>query len=147
MKAVGQPRPCLRQWRITLTAELATVPAVRRDVRSVLKDWGWDGARADDLVVICSELVANAIRHASEPGGEVRLRLQELEGDCRIEVLDRRPDLSLPRNCIARDESGRGLLLVRRLADDMDVAASPTTKTVWARLNLAADETTPRSAP
>ncbi|WP_406205260.1 ATP-binding protein [Kitasatospora sp. NBC_01560] len=146
MVAVKQPRSGLHHWGTTFAATQTMVAVARRDVRSVLTEWGWEGERADDLVTICSELVTNAIRHASRPGDTVVLRLQEIDGDCRIEVLDSRPDLSLPRTCVPCGESGRGLLLVRELADDMDVAVIGTTKKVWARVHLA-DEATPRSAP
>ncbi|MFF1797199.1 ATP-binding protein [Kitasatospora sp. NPDC058263] len=146
MVAVKQPRSGVRQWGTTLEATQTMVAVARRHVRSVLTEWGWEGEPADDLVTICSELVTNAIRHASRPGDTVDLRLQESDGDCRIEVLDSRPDLSLPRLSVPCGESGRGLLLVRELADDMDVAATPTTKKVWARVLLAADDSL-RSAP
>ncbi|MGW4897373.1 ATP-binding protein [Kitasatospora sp. NPDC004240] len=146
MVGVEQRGSSLRQWRTTLTAVPETVAEARRNVRLVLKGWGWEGGKADDLVFICSELVTNAIRHASRPGGEVGLRVQEIGGDCRIEVLDGRPDLPLPRSPVTRLESGRGLILVRQLADDMDVATTGTTKRVWARVVLATDEPT-RSAP
>jgi anti-sigma regulatory factor (Ser/Thr protein kinase) len=112
----------------------------RRQVAGLLSVWGHDGDRADDLVLICSELVTNAVVHAGAPGGTVRVVLQEVDGDCRLEVLDSRPDLHLPQQPITRTESGRGLLLVRELADDMDVATTQRCKTVWARVLL------PRSA-
>ncbi|MFC5641334.1 ATP-binding protein [Kitasatospora cinereorecta] len=146
MVVVQQSRARLRQWQVTLTAVPEAVAEARRDVRSLLKGWGWEGERADDFVSICSELVTNAIQHASQPGGEVGLRVQEIAGDCRIEVLDGRPDLTVPRTSVPRGENGRGLILVRQLADDMAVATSRTTKKVWARVLLAAEDT-PRSTP
>ncbi len=136
MPAVELTQRDLRVWEMTFTAWPASVGLARRQVRSVLCGWGWASGRAEDLVTICSELVTNAIVHASDPGGDVRVRLQEIDGDCRLEVIDLRPDLLPPRQPVARGENGRGLLLVRNLADDMDVVAAKEIKRVWARVLL-----------
>ncbi|WP_345695763.1 ATP-binding protein [Kitasatospora terrestris] len=145
MVAVEQPRARLRQWQATFAAVPEAVAEARRDVRLLLKGWGWEGDRVDDVVSICSELVTNAVQHGSDPGSEVGLHVQEIADDCRIEVLDGRPDLAVPRTSVPRGENGRGLILVRKLSDDMAVATSRTSKKVWARVLLAADNT-PRNA-
>ncbi|WP_170290538.1 ATP-binding protein [Kitasatospora atroaurantiaca] len=131
---------------MTFTAWPASVGLARRQVMARLADWGLQGSRADDLLIICSELVTNAIEHASEPGGDVQVRLQEVDGDCRLEVSDPRPDLLPPRHLVVRGENGRGLLLVRSLADDMDVATTKGRKTVWARVLLPAGSGRPEVA-
>ncbi|WP_206670985.1 ATP-binding protein [Streptomyces sp. CB01881] len=145
MVAAEQPRTP-RRWGATIKASPTTVSMARRRVRTVLEEWGLESERAHDLVVICSELVTNAIRHASQEGDEVGLRLQEIDGGCRIEVLDSRPDLSLPKTSSPHGENGRGLILVRELADGMDVVTTCTTKKVQARVLLAAKDTS-RSIP
>ncbi|MEV7359402.1 ATP-binding protein [Kitasatospora sp. NPDC091276] len=145
MVAVKQPRS-LHHWETTLTAVPAAASTARRMVRSVLRGWGWDNDRASELVLIASELVTNVVRHAGGPRRRVGLELQEVDGDCRIEILDYRPDLPLPETPVARGECGRGLILVRELADDMGVVTTATTKNVWARVLLAADDT-PRHTP
>ncbi len=133
---VSQPRQGLRKWEMTFTAWPASVGLARRQVRSQVARWGWTGSHVDDLLIIVSELLTNAIRHASSPGDDVRLRLQEIDGDCRVEVDDFRPDLLPPKQLVVRGESGRGLPLVKRLALDMDIVTTKRSKTVWARVLL-----------
>ncbi len=135
MVAMPQARRCLRAWTTSYQAAPVSVPLARRQVRAVMAGWGWGGTgRLDDLLIICAELVTNAIQHASEPNSTVLVRLQELDGDCRIEVMDRRPDLLPPRVSTPKGERGRGLLLVRELAEDMDVTTTKGSKIVWARV-------------
>ncbi|KJY27682.1 ATP-binding protein [Streptomyces sp. NRRL S-495] len=131
----------LRHWQATFTATPAEVPVARRQVRSVLRQWGWEGDVADDLVCICSELVANAVRHGSRPHDDVDVRLRQTSEGVRVEVVDRRPDLALPAVPITQDESGRGLAIVNALADRAGTTTTGTTKTVWARLAFTTDRT------
>ncbi len=127
----------LHVWQRVFAAGPESVPAARRELREVLAAWGWsDADRQADLLVICSELITNAVTHASEPGDQIRVRLQEIDGDCRLEVHDRRPDLLPPRTPRPRGEHGRGLLLVKGLAEDMDVVTMKGSKHVWARVLL-----------
>ncbi|WP_405020709.1 ATP-binding protein [Kitasatospora sp. NBC_00070] len=133
MMASTQAGRQLREWETVWAAAPASVGPARRQVRAVLAERGWPADRLDDLLLICSELVTNAVRHAGDPGGEVRIRLLETGDACRIEVTDTRPDLPLPGLPTVRDEGGRGLLLVRSLAADFGVAGHPGRgKTVWA---------------
>ncbi|MEV0188279.1 ATP-binding protein [Kitasatospora purpeofusca] len=132
---------CPRHWQITLTAMPAEVPDARRQVRLALRRWGWEDGAVDDIVSICSELLANAIRHGSSPDDEVDLMLRQSHGSVRVEVVDRRPDLKLPTVPVTRDEGGRGLVIVGELAERMGTTTTRTTKTVWARVALASDRT------
>ncbi|MFF7459586.1 ATP-binding protein [Kitasatospora sp. NPDC008115] len=107
------PRPVLRTWETSLTDHSASVRAARRHIRDQLTAWGWTGDRVDDLVLIASELVTNAVVHACQGQGEVRLYLQEFDGDCRFEVWDPRHDLPLQERRPRRsNEGGRGIDLV-----------------------------------
>lgn len=97
-------------WEGSIEADVASVAVVRRHVHALMVGWGWEGGSLDDVVLICSELVTNAIVHtALRLGGDIRVRVQESAGDCRIEVLDSRPDL-MPVTPIAspNGEGGRG---------------------------------------
>jgi anti-sigma regulatory factor (Ser/Thr protein kinase) len=82
--------------------------------------------------LLVSELVTNAIRHAS---GRVRLRLIR-ERTLVCEVLDggaSAPHLRHPR---AMDEGGRGLLLVSQLAERWGTRFVPDGKIIWAEQPL-----------
>ncbi|MFF2658834.1 ATP-binding protein [Kitasatospora sp. NPDC058032] len=136
-------RPVLRTWETSLTEHGTSVRVARRHIRDQLTAWGWTGERVDDLVLIASELVTNAVVHACQGSGEVRLYLQEFDGDCRLEVWDPRHDLPLQERRPRRfNEGGRGIELVRQLALDFGVIVRRGTgKRVWARVLL--DEPAP----
>lgn len=72
----------------------------------------------DDATLIVSELVTNATRHGR---GACRLRLQVSVGRVTVEVYDDSPNRPRVRPLTAEGESGRGLAMVRCLADRFDV--------------------------
>lgn len=82
----------------------------------------------DDIRLMVSELVTNAILHAAG-GCEVTLRMS---GDrLRVEVADHcstRPQVRAP-NLV--DAHGRGLFLVESMADGWGVDSHDAGKTVW----------------
>lgn len=84
----------------------------------------------DDVALIVSELVTNAVRHA---GTEVRLRLERLPHGVRLEVAD---DSTRPLRQVVgyADEGGRGLPLVDALSTRYGVEGRPDGKVVWAEL-------------
>lgn len=132
----AESRQSLRQRDMDFTAHLQSVGLARGTVRRTLRGWGWEGDRAEDVVAICSELVANAIVHACQKGDLVHVHLQEINGDCRIEVSDPRGDLPLLETHPGLGTSGRGIAIVRQLADDFGVAGHQGRgrgKRVWAR--------------
>ncbi len=121
--------------------ELPPDPAVVADARRTAQDqlsrWGFDEEQVFTTELLVSELVTNAIRHAS---GRVRLRLIR-ERTLVCEVLDggaSAPHLRHPR---AMDEGGRGLLLVSQLAERWGTRFVPDGKIIWAEQPL----TTPGS--
>ena len=85
----------------------------------------------DDVVLLVSELVTNAIRYAAPP---VRLEIAAGEQDVVVAVCDGSPVKPAPRNPGEDAEGGRGMLLVDLLADDHGVRTDPPGKAVWARL-------------
>lgn len=131
-------RAVLRRCQLELAADPRSAGLARRQVREVLAEWGWTGERVDDVLTVCSELVANAVEHASPPGAVVVVRLQEIRGDCRLEVVDGRADLWPRERSAALGERGRGLLLVRLLSEDFGVVRQlrQGRKTVWSRILL-----------
>ncbi|MCM3297714.1 SpoIIE family protein phosphatase [Streptomyces pseudogriseolus] len=116
--------------------ELPPDPAVVADARRTAQDqlsrWGFDEEQTFTTELLVSELVTNAIRHAS---GRVRLRLIR-ERTLVCEVLDggaSAPHLRHPR---AMDEGGRGLLLVSQLAERWGTRFVPDGKIIWAEQPL-----------
>ena len=102
--------------------------------RAVVAEWsarlGFEDVR-DDVTLVVSEMVTNAVRHASPP---VALELQEEDGLVHIAVRDGSPDAPAPRAAPSDAEGGRGLLLVDLLCEDHGVRPDPPGKTVWATL-------------
>jgi len=97
----------------------ATAPGTaRRVVRDTLTGWRLP-ALVDSCVLTVSELVTNAVRHGLPPLG---LRVRRWVGGVRIDVSDGRPeplDTSSRRQPVGLTESGRGLGIVRAVADDL----------------------------
>jgi anti-sigma regulatory factor (Ser/Thr protein kinase) len=85
----------------------------------------------DDVVLLVSELVTNAVRYAEPP---VRLELQPGDGEVVVAVRDGSPEPPAPRDADDDAEGGRGMMLVDLLAADHGVRTDPPGKAVWARL-------------
>lgn len=107
----------------------------RHAVDHVLDSWGCHADAREDLLLVVSELVTNAVVHGVEPIVVTMVRAPER---IRIEVTDGADDSSPHNNLPSTDsESGRGLSVVTRLAVAWGWRASPGHgKTVWAELPL-----------
>jgi anti-sigma regulatory factor (Ser/Thr protein kinase) len=77
-----------------------------------------DAGHIDDATLIVSELVANATRHGRSA---CRLRLQVSDERVTVVVYDGNPNQPRVRPLTAESESGRGLAMVRCLAQRLDV--------------------------
>ncbi|MFF4739417.1 SpoIIE family protein phosphatase [Streptomyces sp. NPDC001262] len=118
------------EWE--LPADPAVVAQARADVTRQLADWGLEEA-VFTTELILSELITNAIRHASGP---IRVRL--MRDRCLIcEVSDTSSTSPHLRYAAAEDEGGRGLFLVAQLADRWGTRYIPDGKIIWAELPLA----------
>ncbi|MFH9547462.1 ATP-binding protein [Streptomyces sp. NPDC051445] len=119
------------EW--TFPADPGAVRTARRAVRGQLHAWGLDSL-SDITALLVSELVTNALRHATGPIGVRLVRPAALAGILRVEVSDPLPDP--PRERVARpeDETGRGLQLVASSAHRWGTRPGDTGKTVWFEL-------------
>ncbi|WKE73155.1 PAS domain S-box protein [Streptomyces sp. WP-1] len=115
-----------------LPAAPASVPEGRAFLRRTLASWECP-APADDALLLLSETLTNAVQHAEGPVG---LRLCRTATDLTVEVSDRSPHLPQPRHAAGDEESGRGLFLVRTLADGWGVRPTDEGKTTWFTLKL-----------
>jgi len=92
--AVGFPRAAT--WPVTRDQGLGSVSAVRASARAVLQRWGIT-ERGDDIVLVLSELLANALLHARLGPGrwDVAAGLLQPGRDARVlcAVTDPGPDL------------------------------------------------------
>lgn len=85
----------------------------------------------DDLALIVSELVTNAVRYAEPP---VELEIEAGETTVTVAVGDGSPGRPTARAADVDAEGGRGLPLIDLLAAETGVRPSPPGKTVWAAL-------------
>jgi anti-sigma regulatory factor (Ser/Thr protein kinase) len=115
------------------------VAAVRRGVRQVLEAWGLLDI-AEDVLLVTSELVTNALLHALPPG---TLRLSRFRADglhtLRIDVTDAGP-VGGPRGSATEvdpEEHGRGLGIVAALSTRHGVRVDSDGITRWADLVAA----------
>jgi anti-sigma regulatory factor (Ser/Thr protein kinase) len=108
----------------------------RHAVTEVLDGWGCESGTREDLLLVVSELVTNAVVHGAEPIVVTMVRAPER---VRVEVTDG-ADASSPHGNPrprADAENGRGLAVVTRLAVAWGWRATPGNgKTVWAELPL-----------
>ncbi|MEV5978865.1 ATP-binding protein [Streptomyces sp. NPDC052114] len=124
-------------WSLHLRREAASVPLARRLLIGTMETAGVDPDVSYDLSVALSEACANAVEHGGRahggaPGG-YRVTAY-LDGEkCRIEVADSGPgfpvasrECTTPRPPAAEtDEHGRGLWLIRELADHVHLGDKP----------------------
>ncbi|MFD7258216.1 ATP-binding protein [Streptomyces sp. NPDC059874] len=120
-----------------LGAEEEDVVTRCRDfTKRALTDWEWlpasdpdAEADAEDVLLLVSELVANARLHG---GGPSSLLLRRTGDGLRVEVTDRSPTLPVlqPRSHPARP-GGHGLLIVDRLARSWGAEPLDGGKRVW----------------
>ena len=102
----------------------------RAAVHSCAQELGL-GPVCDDVVLLVSEMVTNAVRYAAPP---VRLEISAGEEDVVVAVCDGSPEPPAPRSPGEEAEGGRGMLLVDLLTQDHGVRVDPPGKAVWARL-------------
>ncbi|MER5856064.1 SpoIIE family protein phosphatase [Streptomyces sp900105245] len=107
----------------------------RHMIRAAVRSWGAHD-RADEVELVADELITNALMHTE---GAAIVTLRALEGAgrrLRIEVED--ASSALPRRREAGEDgvSGRGLLLVDRLADVWGVEARGGGKAVWCEFQV-----------
>ncbi|MFJ6843565.1 ATP-binding protein [Streptomyces griseoluteus] len=104
----------------------------RRLVRAALSAWGLDDL-ADDSLLIVSELVANAVRHA--PRDSIRVVVERrTPRTVRVAVADFSHDRPEPSPPTTDAEDGRGLLIVTTLAANWGTGKRRWGKVVWAEL-------------
>ncbi|MET9504596.1 ATP-binding protein [Streptomyces sp. NPDC006259] len=119
------------EW--TFPAEAGAVRTARAAVRGQLRRWGLDSL-GDIAALLVSELVTNALRHATGPIGVRLLRPVGLPEVLLVEVSDPVPDPPRERAARPEDESGRGLQLVASSSRRWGSRPGGTGKTVWFEL-------------
>lgn len=112
--------------RLDLPREAGSVPAVRRLLRSTLAVLYVDQESGADLELAITEACANVVNHAS--GTEsFEVLLEVAEDHCAIDVRDDGAgfDPAAIEPPESGDERGRGLFLIKALAENVRMHSSP----------------------
>ncbi|WP_443051932.1 ATP-binding protein [Streptomyces sp. NBC_00250] len=131
-------------WRFTAAAVDVSVPQARHAVRDLLVRQGvpLHEEIMDGLLLIVSELVTNAVRHAALLSPEIAVEVAIGPEWIRVSVEDNHPYRPKALEADYGQTGGRGLLLVREIAQeaggacDVEHTASGG-KIIWAALPLA----------
>ena len=115
---------CLR-----VPADLAVVAFVRSAIAAVLSREEWPADGAARMLLASTEAVTNAIEHGSPLGGAVEVDLVVTTHRAHLRVVDEgRPGIGCPViPAVAPPPTsprGRGLLIISRLADDVDLRSA-----------------------
>ncbi|WP_329406858.1 SpoIIE family protein phosphatase [Streptomyces sp. NBC_00704] len=128
-RMIGYRKGDTATWRLPARDD---APArARAHVKAVLRQWRTRAETRDDVPLLVSELVTNAVRHSSGP---VTVRLIRAGHGLLCEVGDTgngRPRLSAGG---LLDDGGRGLHVVHRLTTRWGVRWTDTGKVVWAEV-------------
>jgi anti-sigma regulatory factor (Ser/Thr protein kinase) len=119
------------EW--SLPAEPGAVRTARSLVRGRLRTWGLD-CLGDLAALLVSELVTNALRHATGPIGLRLVAPSAGDGVLRVEVSDSLPEMPRARVAHPEDEGGRGLHLVASASRRWGTRPREAGKTVWFEL-------------
>jgi anti-sigma regulatory factor (Ser/Thr protein kinase) len=100
-----------------------------------------DEAR-DDAILVLSELVSNAVKHAAPlPSGEIAVRWEVQADVLHIEITDGGATTRPHASAVALSSlGGRGLDIVRTVSSQWGVTEGADSVTVWAEVPRTADE-------
>jgi anti-sigma regulatory factor (Ser/Thr protein kinase) len=122
-----------RRAALAFTADLEAAGRSRAFAAGVCARWSL-GTIIDDVVLLVSELVTNAVVHART---KAELQLARGGGMLSIAVADHSPTLPQPRSGEPLAPGGRGLLLVTGLAETVgSYRTADGSKVVWCALRL-----------
>ena len=140
------PRRPIVEPRTILYRSLQASPKAARQVRASLSELlmrnAVDAAAKSAALLCFQEALTNAIRHTGELGSRIGVTAQVARGDLRMEVRDRGcgfDSASIDRTAVPDllSEHGRGLFLMQRLMDDVEISSDSLGTTVRMTLHLS----------
>ena len=130
--------------RLDLASSPSAVRWGRKHTTEVLAGWGLVEAVTEDALLVASELLSNAVQHASKNASDraevlkCSLLLWLTDRGLTVSVYDEDNRPPIPRDTSTDAERGRGLFLVETLSEAWGYTRPwPTPgKLVWARLHV-----------
>ncbi len=123
-------------FHIQVPADLVFVRPVRKMLEGLLQAQGWVEDDIDDVSLIITEIVQNAVEHGSKADGSEAIRIEvRTQADAiEFEVVDpgtgRDPRMAVDRDVAAAvpmdEPRGRGLFLINRLSGTFELAVHPS---------------------
>ena len=120
-----------QRQRQTFPSTPASAGQARRFVESVLEDGGLDHLTYSATMLV-SELVANAVLHTGTP---IEVVVCPEPDRVRVEVHDGSPQMPVRKHYSNMSGTGRGLLLVERMATEWGSDRTTGGKLVWFELD------------
>ncbi|MBW8485510.1 ATP-binding protein [Actinomadura parmotrematis] len=115
---------------LRLPRDETSVPAVRRLLDAALRTLGVEAEIRDDIQLMLTEACSNVIRHA-QAGDDYTVRATIVDERCLIKVIDSGEGFEPAGGAAGGDEvdlaaeSGRGVMIMKALADDVRFATFP----------------------
>ncbi|MBW4721238.1 ATP-binding protein [Saccharothrix obliqua] len=116
---------------VTLPATAGASAQARRIVGEAGAAWGVSADVAEDAALVVTELVSNAVDHATGP---LELTVSRSGTGMRIEVADQSTTLPQPRPVEVDSARGRGLIIINALSRSWGTTPTANGKVVWAEL-------------
>lgn len=136
-------------FSISLPRQAYTVAVVRDVLGALLSRSGLCRECVDDILLAASEACANAVEHGgSSPGYEVEVELAPGWCELQISHTGRAPGTAALVQKLTSEhvplpgleaESGRGILLMRYLMDEVDFSGEPQTTVILRKRTTACD--------
>ncbi len=125
-------------FSLLLNSGLDAAYAARQAV--IASDGGLPASARADVLLVVTELVTNAVRHAGVRAGQsLRVELQLLSRCVRVEVLDAGAGFARPSAPFPKEDSGGwGLFLVDQVADRWGIDRAASGTRVWCEIGLDA---------
>lgn len=131
-----EPEVPLHYDRLDYTPLPRSVTLARRRAHRLVTEWGHPELAADTALLV-SELGGNAVLHGCLRDRLFRVELALTEGAVRVSVSDPKGELlPSPRVTTKNETFGRGLLIVREIADRWGVTELSVGKAVWCALDV-----------
>jgi anti-sigma regulatory factor (Ser/Thr protein kinase) len=111
---------------LSFPAHPGSLAGARGAVRGALVREGWDEEVVELAVLAVCEALTNAVEHGSAPGDPIEVEIAAGEARAEVRVTDRgrpgsAPPVRIPAPPPLSSEHGRGLIIMRELADALEI--------------------------